>query len=380
MGLNIHNMPDSFQIFVKPVGATCNLGCAYCYYLGKRNICGTDVLGKMSHEILETYIRQHLEASQDDMVMFSWHGGEPLLAGIEFYEKAIELQKKFSAGRRIVNGIQTNGTLLNEKWCRFLSKEEFMIGISIDGPEEMHDRYRRSADNNPSFSRVMNGYRLLRKHDIDPEILCVVNSFNVRHPVVVYDFFRMLGAEYITFLPLVERLPGTQNVSDRSVPAVGFGYFLSGIFDRWVEEDIGKIKVQIFEEAARTAFGQEHTLCIFKKECGGVPVIEHNGDFYPCDHFVSAENFSGNIEKISVADLLRSREQLAFGRAKSETLPQYCIECQFRPMCNGECPKNRFINAPDGEPGLNYLCEGYKCFFSHCKPFIDTIAEVWKTG
>ncbi len=368
-------MDREFQIFVKPAGADCNLRCSYCYYLEKKSLYPEVGLHRMADEILEKYIIQHIEAATDKVIMFSWHGGEPALAGIDFYRKAIRLQKKhLPAGYKIINGIQTNGTLIDDSWCRFLSDENFLVGISIDGPREYHDKYRTTAEGGSTFSGVMQGYDHLRKHNVTTEILCVLNSFNSGHPLPVYDFFRGLGAEYITFLPLVEQASDSDSgVSRASVDPPEYGNFLIKVFDEWVEKDIGKVRIQLFEEAARTAFRQEHTLCIFKVTCGGVPVVEYNGDFYSCDHFVDTEHLVGNINDISLAGLLDSPLQKAFGEDKSSKLPRFCRECEVLEMCNGECPKNRFILTPDGEPGLNYLCPGYKLFFNHCRPFIEAL-------
>jgi uncharacterized protein len=374
------NATREFQVFVKPVGPSCNLGCAYCYYLEKAQLFGEDKVYHMQDSILETYIRQHIEAATEPVITFSWHGGEPLLAGLNFYRKAVALQNHYKpSGRKIINGIQTNGTLLNEEWCGFLAGEQFFIGISIDGPEELHNIFRVSKDIKPTFKKVLRGYDKLVMQGTDPEILCVVNAENAKYPLEVYRFFRQLGAQFITFIPLVEKqMSNTVTITRRSVPATAFGNFLCAVFDEWLANDIGKIKVQIFEEATRTAFNQDHTLCIFKPVCGGVPVVEHNGDFFSCDHFVTREHYLGNIRDIVLADLLDSGRQKAFGQAKSDTLPRYCQVCEVRDMCNGECPKNRFISTPDGEPGLNYLCAGYRKFFNHCRPFIETVAETWK--
>jgi uncharacterized protein len=373
------NASREFQIFAKPSGPLCNLGCTYCYYLDKVDFFGKEASFRMPDEILDSYIRQHIEATTEPVITFSWHGGEPMLAGLKFYRKAVALQKKYNtAGRKIINGMQTNGTLVNAEWCRFLAEEQFVIGISIDGPENLHDIFRLTKDGKPTFNRVMRGYDQLVIHGVDPEILCVVNAENVMYPLEVYRFFKQLGAGFITFIPLVEKLAyDSPVVSSRSVPARAFGNFLCSIFDEWVEQDIGRVKVQIFEEALRTAFKQEHTLCIFKPVCGGVPVVEHNGDFFSCDHFVTREHYLGNIREIALADLLDSDRQKAFGQAKLNTLPKFCRECEVRDMCNGECPKNRFINTPDGEPGLNYLCAGYKMFFNHCRPFAEAVAGTW---
>jgi len=368
-------MDREFQIFVKPAGATCNLRCSYCYYLEKSSLYPESGRSLMSDDVLEKYIIQHIEASTDKVIMFSWHGGEPTLAGLDFYRKAIAFQKKhLPTGYKIINGIQTNGTLLDDDWCRFLSDHNFLVGISIDGSEEFHHKYRTGPDGKSVFAKVMNGYELLKKYNVTTEILCVLNSYNSLHPDEIYGFFKGIGAEYITFLPLVDRMPGSlSGVSRASVEPSAYGNFLIKVFDDWVANDIGKVKIQLFEESARTAFRQEHALCVLKVTCGGVPVIEHNGDFYTCDHFVDSENLVGNINITALADLLDSPVQKSFGEAKRATLPRYCRECEVLEMCNGECPKNRFILTPDGEPGLNYLCPGYKLFFNHCRPFVEAL-------
>jgi uncharacterized protein len=410
-----------FQIFAKPVGAVCNLACLYCYYLGKESLTrrqedsiaidgdqsgelrsefdgsspfpGIDsecsVYGKvppekssiiMSDSILESYIIQHVKASARSDVSFSWHGGEPLMAGIDFYRKVIDLQKKnIPPDKKIVNGLQTNGTLLNDEWCEFLSKEKFFVGVSIDGPEYYHDVYRKNLNGQPSFKKAMKGIELLKKYAVNFEILCVVHSGNAGNPLEVYRFLRGLGAGYMTFLPLVIKDPKSKDgIGKDSVPSEEFGNFMISVFDEWVASDIGKVKIQLFEEAARTAFDQDHTLCIFKKECGGVPVVEHNGNFYSCDHYAEPEYLVGNIMDTGLDELLDSEVQKNFGRLKLNTLPRYCINCEVREMCNGECPKNRLLKTPDGEEGLNYLCAGYKKFFNHAKPFIDAVATTWR--
>jgi uncharacterized protein len=369
-----------FQIFVKPVGPACNLNCRYCYYLGKKALYPGERHFLMDDDILEKFIIQHIEASDDTIINFSWHGGEPLLAGIGFYKKVIKFQNRNRpSDSDIVNGIQTNGTLLDDEWCRFFADEGFKIGISIDGTGKLHNKFRRSKDDNETFNDVVRGYKLLQKYGVLPEILCVVNSDNVNHPLTIYNFFKQLGAKYITFLPLVEpQNDSPSGASNISVPSRAFGVFLSKIFDEWVEKDIGNMKIQIFEEAARTAFNQEHTLCIFKENCGGVPVVEHTGDFYSCDHYVDNDHLLGNLNDHSLTYFLDSERQKAFGQAKSHTLPVYCTECEVKAMCNGECPKNRFVLSPDGEPGLNYLCSGYKYFFNHCRPFVDAISQAWR--
>jgi uncharacterized protein len=368
-----------FQVFVKPVGGRCNLDCQYCYYVEKGAQYPSDNKVIMTEDTLGKYILSHMEASTEKVIGFSWHGGEPTLAGIDFFRKAVEIQKRHQpSGTKIINGIQTNGILLDKGWCKFLAEEEFIVGISMDGPAGMHDRYRLSKNKKPTFKRVLTGYRMLQEYLVNTEILCVVNSCNVNYPLEVYQFFKDLDVQYLSFLPLVERLPGTSSaVSERSVPAISFGEFLSAIFDEWTEKDIGSVKIQIFEEAARTAFKQDHTLCIFKKTCGAVPVVEYNGDFYSCDHYVDPAHNLGNINRQSLVQLLDHPDQRVFGLAKSDTLPCYCLECEVLDMCNGECPKNRFVTTPSGEPGLNYLCEGYKMFFNHCMPFVKAVAAQW---
>ena len=371
---------DNFQIFVKPVGAQCNLACGYCYYLEKQDLYPDKITLRMSDELLEEYIFQHIRASAGPEIFFSWHGGEPTMAGLKFYQQVVALQKKhLPQNFRLLNGIQTNGTLLNDEWCQFLKKENFIVGISLDGPEEFHSAYRSRKDGKSSFAEVIRGYQLLKKNEIPTEILCVVNSTNVGYPLEVYRFFKSLNVKYMTFLPLVEKQISSVNLfSERSVPAKAFGEFLCTIFDEWVSSDIGNVKIQIVEEALRTAFDLEHSLCIFKSTCGGVPVVESNGDFYSCDHYVDQEHLVGNITQTSLDQLLVSEQQKEFGQAKLDSLPDYCRSCEVLTMCNGACPKDRFLSTPDGEPGLNYLCEGYKLFFSHCKPFVEQVAQAWK--
>ncbi|MEI7829007.1 MAG: anaerobic sulfatase maturase [Prolixibacteraceae bacterium] len=366
-----------FQLFVKPVGALCNLGCNYCYYLEKQALYEAQNR-LMQDDLLEKYVIQLIESTLEGPVLFSWHGGEPTLAGLDFYKKAIDFQQKHNVHKKkIINGIQTNGLNLNDDWCRLLSDNNFLVGISIDGPEEFHNKYRTSKTGAETFHQVIAGLSLIKKYRINFEILCVINDFNANHPLEVYRFLKSLGAKYISFLPLVNRDPGSLiGVTPDSVSAKLFGDFLISVFDEWQEHDIGTIKIQLLEEAFRPAFKQDHTLCIFKKTCGGVPVLESNGDFYSCDHFVDHEHLIGNIRQTHLFDLLDDPRQVAFGQAKFDTLPKYCLDCVVLSMCHGECPKNRFIASPNGEKGLNYLCEGYKKFFNYCSPFVNTIADL----
>jgi uncharacterized protein len=369
-----------FQVFVKPIGPVCNLNCGYCYYLKKEHLYPEAERFRMSDEILEEYIDQHIRASAERVIKFSWHGGEPTLLGLDYFRKVVALQRKHQPPNRlIVNGIQTNGTLLDEDWCRFFARENFAVGLSLDGPAEMHDRYRVTKDQKPTHKQVIRGYKLLRKHHVYTDILCVVNAHNVKSPLKVYRFLKQINASYVSFLPMVDPQSDTESrVSPISVPSEAWGMFLCTIFDEWIDRDIGRIKVQLFEEATRTAFNQEHSLCIFRPTCGDVPVVEHNGDFYSCDHFVDAEHRIGNIKETPLIELLESPAQRAFGKAKLETLPRRCRECEVKPMCNGACPKDRFLKTPDREPGLNYLCTGYKRFFTHCQPFVSMVAAQWR--
>jgi uncharacterized protein len=369
-----------FQVFAKPIGSLCNLDCYYCYYLRKEHLYPKGESFRMPEDILEAYIVQHISASPGPVIRFSWHGGEPTLLGLDYFRKIVALQHKHQpAGRRIANGIQTNGTLLDEGWCRFLAAEGFYVGLSLDGPQEFHDRYRLTKGRKPTHKQVMRGYNLLRQHRVALDILCVVNAENVRFPTQVYRFFKQIKAEYIGFLPMVEaRSDAESGVSDSTVPAEAFGMFLCTIFDEWLSRDIGRVKVQNFEETARTAFGHEQALCIFRKTCGDVPVVEHNGDFFSCDHFVDDEHRLGNIRETPLGDLLESRAQRAFGQAKKDTLPRYCRTCEVLTLCHGGCPKDRFIQTPDGEAGLNYLCAGYKRFYTHCRPWVAELGALWR--
>jgi len=365
-----------FQVFVKPAGPRCNLGCRYCYYLDKASLYPGEA-PRMPEELLESYIAQHIEASPGEVINFSWHGGEPTILGLDYFRRIAEIQRMHKPpDRRIVNGIQTNGTLLTDEWCRFLAQEGFYVGVSLDGPREMHDLHRVTRNGKPTFRQALRGYSLLKKHHVQTEVLCVVSAQNARFPLQVYRFFKQLGARFITFLPLVQPMPGAGGrVRDATVPPEAWGDFLCAVFDEWVEEDIGRVEVQVFEEALRTALHQEHSLCIFRPTCGDIPVLEHNGDLYPCDHYVEPGRLIGNLRETPLAELLESPALRAFGEAK-RSLPRQCRTCGFLEMCNGECPRNRFASTPEGEPGLNYLCAGYRRFFAHCRPLARQVAEL----
>jgi uncharacterized protein len=369
-----------FQVFVKPIGPVCNMRCRYCYYLEKERLYPNGELFRMPHDLLEAYIVQHIDASPDELIRFSWHGGEPTLLRLDYFRTIVELQRKHRpSDRPIANGIQTNGTLLDDAWCSFLAAEGFAVGLSLDGPQELHDRCRLGREGRSTFLQTMRGYERLRAHGVLTDVLCVLNAHNVVHPLEVYRFFKDIEAPYVTFLPLVTRQQGAkEGVSALSVRPEEWGDFLCTVFDEWMSGDIGRIKVQIFEEALRTSFGQEHSLCIFRPMCGDIPVVEHNGDCYSCDHFVDADHFLGNIGDKPLVEMIDGAGQKAFGLAKLKALPSICRVCEVREMCHGECPKNRFLNTPDGEAGLNYLCAGYKRFFTHCLPFVREVAAEWR--
>jgi len=368
-----------FQVMAKPIGAICNLDCSYCYYLKKEFLYPEDSAFRMSDEVLERYIVQQIEAAPGPMVNFAWHGGEPTAPGLDYFKNIVALQKKHKPdGKKLTNGIQTNGTLLDEEWCHFFAGERFSVGLSIDGPRELHDAYRVDKGQKPTHKQVLRAFRMLNEHRVHCDVLCVLHDRNVRHPTQVYRFFKDLGVEFLQFLPLVERENG--GVSSRTVPAAAFGAFLCAVFDEWVRNDVGKIAIQIFDEAARPQAGLEHSLCIFRETCGDVPVVEHNGDFFSCDHFVEPAYRVGNIGEKHLGELVESPAQRAFGEAKKGLLPRYCRECEVRAMCNGGCPKDRFIRTPDGEDGLNYLCEGYKRFFIHSRPYLKKMVELWEAG
>jgi uncharacterized protein len=371
-----------FQIFAKPAGAMCNLDCRYCYYLKKELLYPESRSFRMSDDLLEEYIAQQMAIVPGSEILFSWHGGEPTILGLDYFRRIVELQRKHCPpGKHIANGIQTNGVLLTDEWCRFLAAEHFGVGLSLDGPKALHDAYRMAKDQGATHQQVMSGYRMLRRQEIPVDLLCVIHAQNVQHPLDVYHFFKEIGVQYLSFIPLVEPQPTIPGgVSERTVPAEAFGDFLCAIFDEWVRHDMGRIIVQSFEEAARPAYGLKHSLCVFRPTCGDVPVIEHNGDVYQCDHFVTPEHRLGNIRETPLAELLESPSQAAFGQAKQEALPRACQACDVRAMCNGGCPKDRIGDAPDGEPGLNYLCAGYRRFFTHCRPYTLRMAALLWDG
>jgi uncharacterized protein len=386
--------PNAFHVMLKPVGPTCNLNCTYCYYLEKKKLYPGKKDFKMSDELLEEFIKQFIEANQIPVVTFTWQGGEPTLMGLDFYRKAIELQKKYAGGKTIGNSFQTNGTRLNEDWCKFFNDNKILVGISIDGPEHNHDHFRRTASGGPTFKRAMKGIELLQKHKVEFNTLSCVNDYNVHFASETYRFLKSIGSVFLQFLPVVERkatqqpenlltlvandYSGDAEVTEWSVNGKDFGKFLITIFNEWVRSDVGRYYVQIFDATLANYAGEMPGICVFAETCGDALVIEHNGDLFSCDHYVYPEYYLGNILDKPMIDLVKSQQQFDFGIDKRNKLPRYCLQCDVRFTCHGECPKHRFLNTPDGKPGLNYLCVGYKMFFHHVEPYMDYMAKELK--
>ena len=372
-------------VMLKPAGAHCNLACKYCYYLEKNNLYQNTPRHLMSDEMLEQFTREYIEAQTMPQVLFTWHGGEPLMRSIDFYKKALALQKKYAHGKQIDNVIQTNGTLLTDEWCEFFAKNHWLVGISIDGPQEYHDHYRVTPAGKPSWEKVMQGISLLKKHRVEWNAMAVVNAYNAEHPLEFYHFFRDNGCQYLQFTPIVERLTEHEDgrtlasladdreipLADASVTPEQWGNFLCTIFDDWVRHDVGKTFVEIFDCTLANWMGVLPGICAYSKECGHAGVMEHNGDVYSCDHFVFPEYKLGNIREQSLIDMLYGEKQQAFSRLKHTSLPRQCKECDMEFACHGECPKNRFEKDKYGEPGLNYLCQGYYQYYSHVAPYMD---------
>lgn len=372
-------------VMLKPAGAHCNLACKYCYYLEKNNLYQNSHRHLMSDEMLEQFTREYIEAQTMPQVLFTWHGGEPLMRSIDFYKKALALQKKYAHGKQIDNVIQTNGTLLTDEWCEFFAKNHWLVGISIDGPQEYHDHYRVTPAGKPSWEKVMQGIQLLKKHHVEWNAMAVVNAYNAEHPLEFYHFFRDNGCQYLQFTPIVERLTEHEDgrtlasladnreipLAEASVTPEQWGNFLCTIFDDWVRHDVGKTFVEIFDCTLANWMGVLPGICAYSKECGHAGVMEHNGDVYSCDHFVFPEYKLGNIREQSLIDMLYGEKQQAFSRLKHTSLPRQCKECDMEFACHGECPKNRFEKDKYGEPGLNYLCQGYYQYYSHVAPYMD---------
>jgi uncharacterized protein len=375
-----------FHLLAKPTGPICNLDCEYCFFLTKEALYPGDRF-RMTDDVLETYIRQLLESQPDGEVNVAWQGGEPTLMGIDFFRNAVALAERLRRpGQHLLHTIQTNGTLMTDEWATFLAEHGFLVGLSIDGPPELHDRYRVDKKGRPSSERVLRGLAHLRDHDVAVNVLCTVNAANQDHALEVYRYFRdELGLRHVQFIPIVERENDTgfqegDTVTDRSVDPAAWGAFLITVFDEWVRRDVGEVFVQMFEAALASWLELPSSMCIFNTTCGDALALEHNGDVYSCDHFVEPEHLLGNITATHMVELVASPRQRAFGQAKLDTLPTYCRSCEVRFACNGECPKNRFIVTPDGEPGLNYLCAGYKSFFNHVDGPMRSIAQLVRAG
>ena len=371
-------------IMLKPAGALCNLRCKYCYYLEKNELYKRQGNHVITDELLEKFVKEYIEAQTTPNILFTWHGGETLMRPISFYRRALELQRIYSHGRQIDNCIQTNGTLLNDEWCEFFKQNNFLVGVSIDGPQEFHDEYRKTGTGRPTFRDVMKGINLLNKHGVEWNALAVVNDFNADYPLDFYHFFKEIGCRYIQFTPIVERIttrpdnlrlaPGMQEegmLADFSITAGQWGNFLCTIFDEWVHHDVGEYYIQLFDATLANWVGQAPGICTMAEECGHAGVMEFNGDVYSCDHFVFPEYKLGNLHDQTIFEMMNGHRQREFSRMKKQMLPQQCRECRFLFACHGECPKNRFVRDKYGNPGLNYLCQGYYRFFKHVAPYMD---------
>lgn len=372
-------------VMLKPVGASCNLRCKYCYYLEKASLYKHSPTRTLTESLLESFTKEYIEAQSMNEVLFTWHGGETMMRPLSFFKKAVEYQKKYGFGRRISNTIQTNGTMITDEWCEFLKENNWLVGVSIDGPEDFHDEYRRGINNAPSWKKVMKGIEKLNKYGVQWNAMAVVNDYNADYPLEFYNFFKEIGCHYIQFAPIVERIvnhadgrhlaslqdPEDAPLADFSVTPKQWGNFLCAIFDEWVKQDVGKTYVEIFDCTLANWVGETPGICIFAKECGHAGVMEFNGDVYSCDHFVFPEYRLGNVKQKTLIEMLYGEQQQKFSLLKHASLPRQCKECEWEFACHGECPKNRFVRDRYGNPGLNYLCEGYKMFYKHVAPYMD---------
>ncbi len=389
-----NSKPAAFSSMVKPAGSLCNLDCHYCYYIDKSTIYNHKQ-PLMSDELLEKYIQQYIEANEVPKVTFLWHGGEPLMQNIDFYKKALYYQQKYSSGKVIDNLLQTNGTLLTEEWCKFFSKNNFLIGLSIDGPKDIHDSFRLNRVGKPSFERVLNGINLLKKYKVEFNTLSVVNNLSKDRGVEIYKFLKSVGSRYMQFLPAVEYTivrdnfsrpvivpPGTENsvLADWSISSVGYGQFLIDIFDYWVLNDVGSVFVQTFDSALAQYCGVDPGLCIMNETCGDALIVEHNGDVYPCDHFVYPEYLLGNINQNSLKAIHKSQKRFDFGMKKSSTLSNKCKQCEYLSLCWGECPKHRFEESSADDYRNNSLCDGLYKFFCHTEPYMKYMRDLLVAG
>ncbi len=375
-------LQHGFHLMAKPAGPACNLRCSYCFYYEKEQYFPNGQPFRMSDQVLESYIREYIAAQAGPEVVFDWQGGEPTLAGIDFFQQALALQKKYAQGKKIRNTLQTNGTLLDEGWCRFLARNRFLVGLSMDGPEEIHNTCRLDAADHPSFNSTFTALKLLQKHGIELNILVTVNQHNSRYPLEVYRFFRLHGVRYLQFIPIVERAAGqTAVVTEQSVEPKQYGVFLTQVYQEWIQHDVGQIFVMNFEWILAAWACREPGVCYLAPRCGGNLILEHNGDIFSCDHFMYPAYRLGNIhDEGGLQQLIRSEIQEHFGAAKETTLPGYCRRCELLFACHGGCPKHRFNRTPDGEPGLNYLCQGIKLFYQQAKPSMHQMLELIRKG
>ena len=393
---------QNVHVMAKPIGPVCNLACAYCYYLEKQALYPATSSFRITDETIELFVRKYIGAQESPQVDFAWQGGEPLLMGLPFFERVVELQKRHAGGKRIANALQTNGLLVDDAWCRFFTQNEFLVGLSLDGPRELHDRYRRDSRGGPSFDKVVRALELLLAHGVEVNSLTVISAANEHHPLDVYDFLKRQGIRFMQFIPLVERVadssarklglslaqpagPGDfvrrPQVAPWAVNPAAYGSFLTTIFDHWVRIDVGSVFVQLFDVALGAWMGLGAALCIFSERCGTALILEHNGDLYSCDHFTYPDFRVGSIhDNLPLRDLVHSPLQVKFGNDKRDTLPRCCIECPVRFACNGDCPKHRFVTSPEGDPNLSYLCPGYKRFFTHIGPQMQVMAQLVSAG
>lgn len=388
-----HSFARECYIMAKPASAQCNLACHYCYYLEKNNLYHNLPHNEMTLEMLEEFTRQYIEMQTTDHVLFTWHGGEPLLRPLSFYRQALAFQQKYAGGRHIENSIQTNGTLLTPEWCKFLRQNNWLVGLSIDGPQSIHDTYRLNRHGRGSFKRVMEKIQMLQYYGVEWNAMAVVNNQTAQHPLEFYRFFKQINCPYIQFTPVVERIElhtdgrhlataddETTYVAPFSVGAKEWGDFCCTIFDEWVRHDVGKVYIQLFDATLANWLGLTPGVCSLAAECGHAGVIEANGDVYSCDHFVFPEHRLGNIKSHTLLQMMYGSQQQQFSTRKRLALPHQCRQCQWQFACHGECPRNRFCLTADGEPGLNYLCQGYKTFFSHVAPYMETMANLYRQG
>lgn len=382
-----------FSLMIKPIGPICNLDCEYCFYLPKRSLYATGEEWRMDEATLELAVRQYIASQPPEVkeIKFVWQGGEPTMMGLKFFERVVQLQKEYwPPGKRIFNSLQTNGVLLDDRWCEFLHTHQFLVGLSIDGPKNLHDQFRRGKRGGSTFPAVMGALQRLKRHQVDFNLLVTVNRANVSHGVRVYTYLRDNGATFLQFIPIVEPRPNgpdpstatdpAQLVSSRSVLPEAYGDFLVAVFEEWFRHDVGRVFVQFFDEMLGAWLGQEPAVCILQRHCGRAVVLEHNGDLFACDHFVDPQHRLGNIHETSLSELVTLPQQQQFGRDKFDGLPEVCRKCDVRFVCAGECPKNRIAMTQGGQPGLNFLCAGYKRFFHHVRPTMEALADGIRQG